>query len=134
MRVFAAYQAAVATKDTEAFAALYDEHVRVFDLWGPWASDGVAARRAMAVDWLGSPGSARVLVETQDVRIFPADAVATADAFLTYRAVAADGRELRAMSNRLTWVLRLVGGAWKIVHEHTSAPVEPGTLKAILKR
>ena len=45
-------------------------------------------------------------------------------AFTTFAAISPDGTELRSMNNRLTWILRKEpDGAWKIVHEHTSAPV-----------
>jgi len=39
-----------------------------------------------------------------------------------------------AMLNRLTWVLKPHGGGWKIVHEHTSAPVDGESMKVILQR
>jgi ketosteroid isomerase-like protein len=38
------------------------------------------------------------------------------------------------MHNRLTWALKQENGAWKIVHEHTSAPVDFKTSKVILQR
>jgi ketosteroid isomerase-like protein len=38
------------------------------------------------------------------------------------------------MTNRLTWVLEKEGPMWKIVHEHTSAPVDSHTMKALLSR
>jgi ketosteroid isomerase-like protein len=36
------------------------------------------------------------------------------------------------MRNRLTWVLRERDGAWKVVHEHTSVPLDFET-KAMLR-
>ena len=49
--------------------------------------------------------------------------------------LSADGKELRSMDNRITWVLRRsVDGAWKIVHEHSSAPVDFDTGKDSLRR
>ena len=48
--------------------------------------------------------------------------------------LSAEGRELRAMHNRLTWALKQENGAWKIVHEHISAPVDFKTSKVILRR
>jgi hypothetical protein len=42
--------------------------------------------------------------------------------------------ELRAMQNRLTWALKPAGSAWKIVHEHTSAPMGFKDSKVILQR
>ncbi len=129
-----AYAAAVFAKDADAFAALYAPEVRIFNLWAKWSDDGVEAWRAMAVDWFGSLGPERVVVGWDDVRTTLTGELAVLHAFFTYRAVTAAGAELRAMSNRLTWVLAPANGTWKIVHEHTSAPVDGATMKATLKR
>src|SRR6266851_9883530 len=44
-----------------------------------------------------------------------------------------DGKELRSMDNRITWVLRKNrDGAWKIIHEHTSAPADFDTGRVTL--
>ena len=64
-----------------------------------------------------------VVVEFDDVRTQAGADVAAVSAFTTFAAVSPDGTELRSMNNRLTWVLRKeADGAWKIAHEHTSAP------------
>ena len=119
-RVLDSYKAAVAAKDVEAFVALYDDDVRVFDLWGRWSYEGIDAWRAMVTEWFGSLGSERVAVELNDVRTVVGDDVAVVHAFITYRGLSSDGGELRAMDNRMTWGLRRDGEAWRIVHEHTS--------------
>jgi uncharacterized protein (TIGR02246 family) len=129
-----AYAAAVFTKDADAFAALYAPEVRIFNLWAKWSHDGVEAWHAMAVDWFGSLGAERVVVGWDDARTSLTGEFAILQAFFTYKAVSAEGAELRAMSNRLTWVLTPTNGAWKIIHEHTSAPVDSATMKVILKR
>ena len=46
--VLSAYAAAVNAKDVEAFVALYDEDVHVYDTWGTWEYNGIEAWRAMA--------------------------------------------------------------------------------------
>jgi ketosteroid isomerase-like protein len=52
---------------------------------------------------------------------------------VTIKGLSADGDELRAMNNRLTWALRkTAGGEWKIVHEYTSAPIDVETSKVML--
>ena len=130
-----AYVAAVRAKDVDAFVALYDEDVRVFDLWDRWSYDGAEAWRATVAEWFGSLGADRVEVELQDVRTIVGDGAAAAHAFVTFRGRSAEGEELRAMSNRLTWALRrTVDGAWKVVHEHTSAPVDAASAKVALER
>jgi ketosteroid isomerase-like protein len=62
------------------------------------------------------------------------DALAIGHATLTYTAVSAAGQRLRTLDNRITLALRRQAGEWKIFHEHTSAPIEHATLKAILTR
>jgi len=121
-----AYAAAVRAKDVEAFLDLYADDVRNFDLWSEWSYDGKDALRAMVSEWFGSlPDDEVVAVEFDDVRMQPGSDVAAVSAFTTFAAVSPDGTELRSMNNRLTWILcKDAGGAWKIVHEHTSAPAD----------
>ena len=59
---------------------------------------------------------------------------ASMSAFATYAAFSAQGQELRAMHNRISWVLRSRGHVLRVVHEHTSAPIGFEDAKAILKR
>lgn len=134
MRMLAAYKAAVFAKDVDAFVTLYDQDVLVFDLWGQWSYRGVAAWRGMVEGWFGSLGTERVVVEVDDVESVLAREVAVVCAFVTYKGMSAEGKELRSMVNRLTWVLEQKGGAWKVVHEHTSAPIDVETGKVILQR
>ncbi|HJZ62054.1 MAG TPA: SgcJ/EcaC family oxidoreductase [Miltoncostaeaceae bacterium] len=129
-----AYRAAVLAKDVEAFLALYDEDVRVFDTWGRWSYDGRGAWGQAAQEWLGGLGDERVAVEVEDVRAIAAEDVAIVHLLVAYAAISPAGDELRRMTNRLTWGLRRAGGSWRIVHEHTSAPVDPATGTAILGR
>src|SRR5262249_3922498 len=117
------------------FVALYDEDVRVFDMWGRWSYDGAAAWREMVTDWFRSLGSDQVAVEFDEVHTVVGDEVVVADAFITYKGLSAEGEELRAMNNRLTWAVRKrSGGTWKVVHEHSSAPVDIETGKVQLHR
>jgi uncharacterized protein (TIGR02246 family) len=129
-----AYAAAVRAKDVDAFVGLYEDDVRTFDLWSEWSYDGKAAFRGMVEEWFGSLGTDVVAVEFDEVRSQGGDDVGAVSAFLTFRGLSAEGEELRSMNNRLTWVLRKDGdGAWRIAHEHTSAPAGEGG-KVQLKR
>jgi uncharacterized protein (TIGR02246 family) len=122
--ILAAYAAAVRAKDVDAFVGLYSDDVRTFDLWEQWTYDGKEALRAMVAEWFGSlPADEEVVIRFDEVRTQAGSDVAAVSAFTTFAAVSPDGTELRSMNNRLTWVLRKdADGAWKIVHEHTSAP------------
>ena len=64
---------------------------------------------------------------------FAAGDLAFAHALVTYTGLSAEGKALRAMTNRISWVLRRSGGAWRVIHEHSSAPVDFETQKAILQ-
>ena len=134
MQVLDAYKSAVFAKDVEAFVNLYDPEVRVFDLWEKWSYNGIETWRGNVTDWFNSLGTDRVAVEADNVEISAADQLATAYGFITYKGLSAEGKELRAMQNRLTWVLKHKDGKWKIIHEHTSAPVNAETSKVILQR
>lgn len=133
-QVVEAYKAAVFAKDVDAFVGLYDQDVCVFEMWGVWSYTGIAAWREMVADWFGSLGSERVVVAMNDVQIILAPDLAVAHAFVTYTGQSAEGKELRAMQNRLTWALKRQGGMWKIAHEHTSAPIDFETAKVLLRR
>ena len=134
LRIFEAYRAAVHAKDVDAFMALFDDDVLVFDMWGRWSYEGAAAWREMAAGWFGSLGSELVAVVFDDVRTRVSGDLATAHAFVTFTGLSAEGQALRSMNNRLTWALAKRDGAWKVVHEHTSAPIEHDTAKAMFKR
>lgn len=128
------YAAAVQARDVDAFLGLYDEGARIFDTWERWSYDGLGEWTSSVAAWLGSHGADRLGVSFDDVRIVVGDDVAAVDAYVTYRGLSPDGEELRAMQNRLTWTLRRRDGAWKIVHEHTSAPADYETKKVTLQR
>jgi uncharacterized protein (TIGR02246 family) len=132
IQVLDAYKAAVKAKDVDAFVALYDQDVLVFDLWGVWSYQGANAWRGMVTDWFGSLGDEGVIVDTDGVQTIVEQDIAILHALIIYKGVSAEGKELRSMQNRLTWVLKRKDGAWKIIHEHTPAPVNPETSKVIL--
>jgi uncharacterized protein (TIGR02246 family) len=119
-----AYADAVRAKDVDGFVGLYTDDVRNFDLWSEWSYDGKDALRGMVAEWFGSlPDEEVVAVKFDDVRTQSGAEVAAVSAFTTFAAETPDGTELRSMNNRLTWILRKdADGAWKIAHEHTSAP------------
>jgi uncharacterized protein (TIGR02246 family) len=133
--MLAAYAAAVRAKDVEAFVDLYEDDIRTFDLWSVWAYDGKPEFREMVRQWFGSlPEDELVEVEFDEVRTQSGDRIGGLSALTTFRAVRPDGKELRSMNNRLTWVLRRdADGAWRIAHEHSSAPAGEGG-KVMLQR
>ena len=133
-RILETYKAAVLAKDVQAFMRMYDPDVRVFDAWGVWSYEGAAAWQVAVEGWFTSLGTGSVKVEFADVQSLAGGDFASVSAIVTYAGISAQGEPLRSMENRLTWVLRMRGHVWRIVHEHTSAPVGFEDSRAILQR
>lgn len=129
-----AYAAAVLAKDVEAFVALYDEDVHIFDMWSDWSMRGIEPWRAMVRDWFGSLGEESVVVDIDQAEGTIGGDLAIGHAILKYTAFSASGERLRSLNNRISLGLARRGGEWKIIHEHTSAPIEHGSAKAIFQR
>jgi ketosteroid isomerase-like protein len=131
--LFASFTDAVYKKDVEAYLELYDERVLVFDMWEAWAYDGLPAWRKMVEGWFSGLGSDRDRVTFSDTRIEVAGDMGYVTAIVRFAAVSEAGEELRFLDNRLSWVLRRMGASWKIVHQHTSGPIDFSTMKVVLK-
>jgi ketosteroid isomerase-like protein len=133
-RVLETYKSAVFSRDVEAFMRLYDPGVRVFDAWGVWSYEGAAAWQRAVEGWFTSLGSERVKVSFDAVQTSAGREQSLISAIVTYAGVSPQGEQLRAMQNRITWVLRTTGHVPRIIHEHTSAPIGFDDSKAILQR
>lgn len=134
LRALDTYKSAVLAKNAETFMRLYDPEVRVFDTWGIWSYEGAATWRVAVEGWFSSLGNESVRVAFDDVKIISEPSFASMSAFVTYAAFSAQGQELRAMQNRITWVLKSRGHVLRVIQEHTSAPIGFEDTKAILKR
>jgi len=132
--LFDTYKNAIFEKDLEAFCSIFDEKVRIFDMWQQWTYEGLSAWREMAKGWFSSLGTNRDVVTFDGIQIQTDGELAVATAFVRFTAVSAEGKELRYLEDRLTWVARKKEGTWKIVHQHTSAPIDFNTMKVILTR
>jgi ketosteroid isomerase-like protein len=128
------YKSAVLAKNVTTFMHLYAPEVRVFDTWGNWSYEGAEAWQICVEDWFASLGSETVRVTFEDVRITAEPKFALMSAFARFAAISAQGEELRAMHNRITWVLRPRGHVLRVFHEHTSTPIGFEDTKAIFTR
>lgn len=133
-RILDLYKSAVHAKDVDAFLAIYDDDVHIFDMWGQWSLRGIDAWRKMATDWFSSLGTDSVVVSADEVEATATGQLAVGHAIVTYTAMSAEGKERRSLNNRLSVGLRKIGDSWKIFHEHTSAPIDHRSAKAILQR
>ena len=132
--IVAAYSKAVYAKDAAALIRLYHADVRVFDAWGIWSYEGAPAWQRAVEAWFTSLRDERVKVTFEELKTSTSQDSAVLSAIIGYTAVDAQGAQLRAMHNRLTWALKVSGHVLRIVHEHTSAPLGFDDQKAILQR
>ncbi len=132
--LFDTYKNSVFQKDVETFVSIFDEKVRIFDMWQRWSYDGLSDWREMVENWFDSLGENKDIVEFSDIQIQSIGEIAVATAFVKFTAVSEKGEELRYLENRLTWVLQEKKNGWKIIHQHTSGPIDFQTMKVILQR
>ena len=128
------YKNAVFQKDLETLASLFDEKVRVFDMWQRWSYDGLVAWREMVKGWFSSLGTDRDVIKFDDIQVQATGEMAIVSAFVRFTAVSETGEELRYLENRLTWAVQKKGEEWKIIHQHTSGPIDFETMKVMLRR
>jgi ketosteroid isomerase-like protein len=132
--LFETYKNSVFKKDVEAFVSIFDEKMRIFDMWQCWSYDGLSDWREMVENWFDSLGENKDIVEFSDIQIQSTGEMAVATAFVKFTAVSDKGEELRYLENRLTWVIQKKKNDWKIIHQHTSGPIDFQTMKVILQR
>jgi ketosteroid isomerase-like protein len=132
--VVEAYKSAIAARNIEALMGLYDQAVRIFDAWGIWSYEDAAAWRIAVEGWFATHPADRFDAIFEDVSTVSTPAFASLSAIVTYSVVSPEGVRLNSMQNRLTWVLEKGGHDFRIVHEHTSAPIGFEDQKAILQR
>lgn len=127
-----AYSAAARALDVDALLALYAPDAVIYDLFGSEPFTTAEAWRSQVEEWFGSlePGDVNTAA-FGELTTFTAEALVLAHGIVRYGMAGPDGADKGGITNRLTWALRQgADGAWRIVHEHTSAPVdmETGTL------
>lgn len=133
-QVIESYTSAVYQRNVDAFMRLYDPKATVFDAWDAWEyADSIEWRRPIEA-WLNAHDTESVEVTFEEVRISGSRQFAVVSAVVTYAQVSAQGERLHAMQNRLTWALEARGHVLRIVHEHTSVPVDFKEARPILKR
>ncbi len=123
---------AVWSKDVEAYLELYDEQVLAYDMWQVWSYHGLPAWRSMVEGWFAGLGADRDRVTFRDKHLDIAGDTGYITAIVRFAAVTAAGEELRFLDNRLTWVVRRTDTFWKIVHQHTSGPIDFSSMKVML--
>lgn len=130
--LFDLFSDAVYKKDIENYLELYDENVLIFDTWQQWSYKGISAWRKMVENWFASLGTDRDRVSFRDNNIHTVGDLASLTAIARFTAISKDGEELRFLDNRFTLVIQKKGQSWKIVHQHSSGPIDSNSMKVLL--
>lgn len=115
------YISAAKACDRDALLALYSLDLRMFDLMLPWQFRGTEEWAKQVDRWFSEVGS-NADVQASDIEVRATDDMAVLTMNMMYAHVEENGERF-SMTNRLTWVAETSGGDWKIVHEHTSVPL-----------
>ena len=129
---FNAYRQAAWNKDQAAMIGLYAENAVIFDMWDQGYCLQSSEWNKSIEEWLLSLGEEKVQVDFEMITINQSPETGFASAVIRFQAISNDGRVLRSMRNRITLGFSKSGAGWKVVHQHTSAPVGSGDLRAIL--
>lgn len=133
-RLARAYGERARARDTDAFCALYDRDVVLFDAFAEQPIAGLDAWRAQVTEWFGGVAESDTNVaDVTDLVVIGDGVHAAAHALVRYAVVEPDGSERYGMTNRLSWIVRRDDrDVWRIVHEHTSLSVDEQTGSARL--
>ena len=129
---FDIYKNSAWEKDAKAMADLYSDEAILFDMWDDGYISDASKWAAVIENWLGSLGDEKVKVDFEMINIHQSGDVGFANALIQFQAIAKDDSVLRTMKNRITIGCAKFGDSWKVMHQHTSAPVSSNGLKAIL--
>ncbi|REG92978.1 nuclear transport factor 2 family protein [Flavobacterium aquicola] len=128
---FTIYKQSVWEKNTQSLIELYHDNVVIFDMWEHGYQTGITAWSAAIKDWLGSLGEERVNVIFEMIEIHEGDNAGFGSAVITFQAISATNTIIRSMRNRITVGFAKENEQWKVIHQHTSAPIN-SSLEAIL--
>jgi uncharacterized protein (TIGR02246 family) len=126
--IITARSRAVSDGDPDAIVANVAEDVTIFDVIPPLMSQGKAAARDRAVQWLGSYDGP-VRWETSQVAIVASDDVAFSH-FASHVTGTLKTGDAIDMWFRTTLGFRRTNSGWRIVHDHSSDPFDPVSGKA----
>jgi ketosteroid isomerase-like protein len=129
---FEIYQNEAWGKDAKSMINLYSEHAVIFDMWDQGYNSNSSEWKKIINDWLGSLEEEKVKVDFEMVKIHQSDNVGFASALIQFQAISITGAVLRRMKNRITLGFLKFEDGWKVIHQHTSAPISSNDLTAIL--
>ena len=114
------YAQKVLAKDIEGFLSLYHEDVVVFDAFDAWRYDGNHQWRLVPTQWFTDLQTHLVDVRFREVTLEGAGPLRLVHGLIDYCHQTEQDKHL---ANRFTWIIKQTGDHWKIIHEHTSLPI-----------
>ena len=120
---FTIYKQSAWDKDTQSMIALYHDNVVIFDMWNQGYQTGLTEWSTVIKDWLGSLGEEKVNVIFEMTEIHEDNDVGFGSALITYQAISTSNTIVRSMKNRVTLGFIKQKDGWKVIHQHTSAPI-----------
>lgn len=118
------YSQAVKTRDIEGFLGIYDKAVTAFDAWDEWQYTGLHNWRAVPTDWFTEPGDDVFDAKFRDVYVEGDGDLLVVRGLIDYTS---EQMGPSVMTNRFSWIVKVIDGEYKIIHEHTSLPVDRQT-------
>ena len=125
------YSRFVRIKDYEGFIGQYAPNIVNYDLWQAAAYNSMSSWKTNIKNWFDGLGDEYVIVTFRDITVYESTNTAFLHGIITYQGHSKEGDVLRAMDNRLSWGLIYLENGWKIVHEHTSLPIDAKTMRPI---
>lgn len=114
--------AALRGKDATRFLASFDPSIVTFDLAPPLQESGSAVLDPAGLQWWVDTWDGEIAYELADLTIATSGDVGFCHSLNHMAGTRTDGYE-EDVWTRSTLGLRKIGGAWKITHEHNSAPI-----------
>lgn len=120
------YKLSVYNQDINLFMDLYDDSVRIFDSWNTWEIKSKSEWRIVIENWfngLKRDGST-LRVSFEDPHVHQDDSIAFIHVSIRFSEFNSHNIEFRHLTNRFTFGLQKLNNSWKIVHEHSSLPID----------
>lgn len=129
---FNIYKNAAWSKDKTSMINLYAKDAVIYDMWDQGFITDPEQWQKIIFDWFDSLGEEKVNVAFELINIHQSVDVGFANALISFQAISKDGIVLRSMKNRITLGFTKFVDGWKVIHQHTSAPISSERLSAIL--
>lgn len=127
------FQSAVLEQDVDKFISMYDINVHVFDSWSKWNIIGSAEWRKHVEGWFSvlKRDNSVLKVSYEDCVVYENGDLASIHTNVRFSEFNSNKIEFRHLTNRFTFILKKIDSTWKIVHEHSSLPINPDDGKGI---